>query len=256
MCGPTDVENSRTTRESATPNAMGRPRFSLQASMGEALALVRQAGLLPRDVLSVMPIGIRSGDHVVVFIHGFMASAGVLRPLRDRVEAELSVRTAALSYAPGVGVERLKKRLSVWLDVIPEDAHITFVGHSMGGIVARCYALTSGDRRVRGNVSLASPFGGVAGARRVGLEDLEPGAQVLRSIRAQERPDLPHAAIYAAHDNMVGDPQAHITPDMNASIVEHVGHNGLLYSRAAAELVVAHLRAICQSAGPVLTPRP
>jgi pimeloyl-ACP methyl ester carboxylesterase len=53
----------------------------------EPLAFLREVRLMAHDLGAVVP-RVRPGDDVVVLVHGFMASAGVFRPLRARLERE------------------------------------------------------------------------------------------------------------------------------------------------------------------------
>src|ERR1017187_9098989 len=127
----------------------------------ERLALLRQFALVPRDLVSVVPEAL-PGEDVVVLVHGFLASAGVFRPLRARLEREASARVATFTHAPCVGVRRIARQLSELIDHIPLGTRITIVGHSLGGVVARWYVQEmEGHTRVSRTISLASPFLGV-----------------------------------------------------------------------------------------------
>src|ERR1017187_2081473 len=102
----------------------------------ERIALLKEVALMPRDLGAVMPDA-RVGDDVVVLVHGFLASAGVFRPLRARLEAKTGVRVASFTHAPGARIDRIARRLQRLVERIPLGTRITIVGHSMGGIVAR-----------------------------------------------------------------------------------------------------------------------
>src|SRR5579885_2866555 len=104
----------------------------------ERLALLREVALVPRDLTAVVPEA-RPGEDVVVLVHGFLASAGVFRPLRARLERESGARVATFTHAPGLGVRRIAKQLAAIVDRIPRGTRITVVGHSLGGLVARWY---------------------------------------------------------------------------------------------------------------------
>src|SRR6187551_1694433 len=109
------------------------PRLrSLSIAGREALAFARQAWLLPHDTTApVVPDKVLERDHVVVFLHGLFASAGVLRPLRAAVtgggkgprngaaEEGARVHAAAFSYAPGPGIEELASRLAEITAALP-----------------------------------------------------------------------------------------------------------------------------------------
>lgn len=207
---------------------------SARASIREVGAFARQAVLLPRDVdRPVLPRDVRDGDDVVVVLHGLFASAGVLRPLRQRFERYAGVHTASMSYAPHRSVREIGAFLRELLAELPERARVHLVGHSLGGVVTRHFAVTSGDRRIVQTVALASPFGGVRGASVFALEvarDLEPNSEVLREIRTRvlETP-IPHLSIVAGADVLFKDPVVHALPDGDVVLLPDCGHNAILF---------------------------
>lgn len=207
---------------------------SARASIREVGAFARQAVLLPRDVdRPVVPRGVAAGDDVVVVLHGLFASAGVLRPLRKRFERYAGVHTATLSYAPHRSVREVGGFLRNLMSELPSDVRVHLVGHSLGGVVTRHFAVTSGDKRIVQTVALASPFGGVRGASVFALEvakDLEPNSDVLRDIRtrALEAP-IPHLSIVAGADVLFKDPVVHALPDGDVVVLPECGHNACLF---------------------------
>jgi pimeloyl-ACP methyl ester carboxylesterase len=221
-------------------------RGKLQAAAHEALAFARQGLLLRHDMAEpVIPEGVAAGDDVVVFLHGLFATAGVLRPLRAAVARHPSLHTAALTYFPGPGVDTIAGRLGELVRRIPAHAHLHLVGHSLGGIVVRYFALESRDPRVVQTISMATPFGGVARAAwlRLGsVGDLAPGSRVLRRILLH--PDaaaIPHLSIVAGADTLVESPVAHALPGGEVKVLEGRGHNTLLFDDEAARTVEARV---------------
>lgn len=217
----------------------------LRARLREARAVVRQATLLPYDVgAPLVPSAVVPGEHVVVFLHGLFASAGVLRPLRTRFLAVGRIRTAALSYAPGPEVAALTARLRALVDALPAETPVHVVGHSLGGIVARDYARSPGAHRVRSIVTLASPFGGVRGAARFrfgSARDLDPASPVLRELRSAPIA-IPHLSLLAREDGLTADVEAHRTPGSELHVVAGVGHHSVLFDARVAELVLGFVR--------------
>jgi pimeloyl-ACP methyl ester carboxylesterase len=208
----------------------------------EAIALARQAILLPFDAgAPVVPLRVEPGDDVAIFVHGLMASAGVLRPLRAAVSRHPRVHAAALTYAPGPGVEPLAARLGDLAASLDAGARLHLVGHSLGGIVARFWAQRTKDPRVVQTISLASPFAGVRGARAVPLgfaRDLDPDGPVLREVRlADVAPRIPHLSIIAGADALVPAPVTQALPHGDVIVIDDVGHNGLLFDAAVARHV-------------------
>lgn len=217
-------------------------RARLSSFGAEAIALARQALLLPFDAgAPVLPSRVEPGDDVVVFVHGLMASAGVLRPLRAAVSRHPRVHAAALTYAPGPGVEALAARLGELAASIAPGARLHLLGHSLGGIVARFWAQRFRDPRVVQTISLASPFAGLRGARAVPLgfaRDLDPDGAILREVRlGTGEPRIPHLSIIAAADTLVPAPVTQALPHGEVIVVDGIGHNGLLFDPVVARHV-------------------
>lgn len=217
----------------------------------EAGAYVRQAFLLPRDgVGQVLPERVDEGDHVVVFIHGLFATAGVLRPLRDRIGRHAGIRTATFTYRPGLGVEAIARKLEQLVSAFPAAARVQLVGHSLGGVVARYFAVVIGNQRVISTIALATPFGGVPAAGFVafdGARDLAPQSALLRRIRADATgQSIPHLSIVPGADALSRDTVLHALPGGEVIVVPDIGHNTVLYDHDAITLVeqrvLAHRR--------------
>ena len=208
----------------------------------EAMAFARQAWLLRHDLLEpVVPADVRADDDVVVFLHGLFASAGVLRPMRAQIMRHVGMHAAALSYAPGPGVSAIASRLAVLLRDLPATSRIHLVGHSLGGIVVRHFALSTGDARVVQTISLASPFAGIRGAAWLGFEggrDLEPDSSILRSLRLRSGGlAVPHLSIIAGADSLVRSPISHALPGGDVAVMKDRGHNTLLFDEEVARVV-------------------
>jgi triacylglycerol lipase len=221
-------------------------RSALAVAAREVLAFARQGLLLRHDTAEpVIPRAVEQGDDVVVFLHGLFATAGVLRPLRSAVARHTFLHTAALTYFPGPGVAAIAERIRALVAAIPEGARLHLVGHSLGGIVMRYFALESGDPRVVQTISLAAPFGGVARAAWLGLDagrDLRPQSAVLRRILVH--PDaarVPHLSIIAAGDTVVDSPIAHALPGGDVLVMPGLGHNTLLFDDEVARAVEARI---------------
>jgi hypothetical protein len=232
----------------------GFSRSALAVAAHEALAYARQGLLLRHDAAEpVIPRSVAPGDDVVVFLHGLFATAGVLRPLRAAIARHRFLHTAALTYLPGPGVPAIAARLGEITAKIPAGARLHLVGHSLGGIVARWFALESGDRRVVQTISLATPFGGVPRAAWLGVDtirDMHPQSPVLRRILLHPGADgIPHLSIVAGADNLVDTPVAHALPGGDVLLMEGRGHNTLLFDDEVARAVERRIldrRRICR----------
>jgi triacylglycerol lipase len=225
---------------------MARARFGdaaarLDAARREALALARQWTLLGRDVTTVVPA---RGPDVAVLVHGFLATAGVLRPLREALEADAAVAVASFTHVPGIGVTALAERVGALVRRV-EAERIQLVGHSIGGLAARWFVQElGGDPRVVQTVSLASPFWGVASARSLpGLlaRELVPEARVLETLRAGIGRGVPHFAVSGSHDAVVGP--ALPLGCAGELVADGCGHNAVLYDPVVLRTVVGRVRA-------------
>lgn len=217
----------------------------------EGFAFVRQAFLLPRDgVGQLLPERVDDGDQVVVFVHGLFATAGVLRPLRQRVGRHRGIRTAAFTHRPGMGVADVARRLEQLVSAFPPSARVQLVGHSLGGLVARYFAVVIGNERVTSTIALATPFGGIRSAALLGLDslgltsarelarDLSPESELLRRIRSSATAQsIPHLSILPGADSLSCDPVLHALPGGDVIVVPNIGHNTVLYDSDAIQHV-------------------
>ncbi|APR85333.1 Hypothetical protein A7982_10682 [Minicystis rosea] len=215
---------------------------TLGTAAREAMAFARQGLLLRHDTAEpIIPRGVAPGDDVVIFLHGLFATAGVLRPLRAAVARHSSLHTGALTYFPGPGVEVIAEKLREVVAAIPAHAHLHLVGHSLGGIVSRFFALESRDPRIVQTISLATPFAGVPRAAWLGLHsarDLDTESPILRRIALHPAASaIPHLSIIAGGDTLVDAPVAHALPDGDVLVMEGRGHNSLLFDDEVARAV-------------------
>ncbi len=232
---------------------MAMPLPKLGTTSREIAAFAHQALLLRHDATRpVVPHQAHHGDDVVVCLHGAFTTAGVLRPLRRRLERHRHVHTATMPYPLGPSVRTLGRLLHERLSELPEGTHIHLLGHSLGGVVARYFAQEIGDPRVVQTISLAAPF---AGVRHVGLlplgvaQDLDPMSPLLRTLAFGSRRALalPHLSLVADSDAVVKAPVAHALPGGDVALIRDCGHNSMLFRKDVAELVE---RRVLDHAGP------
>lgn len=220
----------------------------------EAVATLREVVLMPWDLAPCFPAATEVPD-VVVLVHGFFATAGVFRPLRARLAEELRgegelaghpVRIASFTHAPGMSVRRIAESLGRLVDKTPGRIHL--VGHSLGGLVARYYVQElGGDARVAQTISLASPFHGTTLAHPfpvlVGRELRSDSATLVRLRgRASAFAHVPHLSLFGTGDLVVRPYRSAVFPFGDSIELPGIGHNTLLYDRAAQDAVIARLR--------------
>jgi triacylglycerol lipase len=204
--------------------------------------------LMPRDLGDVVPRP-REGERVhdiVVLVHGFLASAGVFRPLRERLERD-GTHVASFSHVPGAGVPRIAFSLGKLVARLPRASRIHVVGHSLGGVVARYYVQElGGHARVAQTIAIASPFGGAPIAARIPVfvgRDLHPKSALLSRLRERAGEHrVPHLSIAGTADRTVPHHHALDFPFGERVTLEGRGHNGLLFDDEVARLVVERVR--------------
>ena len=209
----------------------------------ERLALLREVTLVPRDLGVVVP-EVRAGDDVVVLVHGFLASAGVFRPLRTRLEQEAGARVATFTHAPCVGIRSIARRLAKLIERIPVGTRITVVGPTLGGVVARWYVQEmEGHTRVSQTVSMASPFRGVDVPQLLVGADLHERSELLKRVRSRAHLcGVPHTSIVGAADKVVVGVETACLGFGDVVVVPNRGHNAILFDRRVAELLMDRLR--------------
>lgn len=230
-----------------------RVRLASLALARETRALLVQSTLMHRDLTPTLPSNTRPNDTVVVLLHGLFATAGALRPLRNRIEQTTHFQTASFSYEPGCHLTTVVERLRSLLHRLPPACSIHLVGHSMGGLAARYYVqVGEGDERVRQTISLASPFHGSNIARyapRRFCPDLEPDSPALRELlrRHPQADHVPHTSIASTHDQLVWPWHSAIYPYGTTIVVHARGHNTLLFDRCIANHVTRTLQSLRQT---------
>jgi alpha-beta hydrolase superfamily lysophospholipase len=208
----------------------------------ERLATLKEVALMPRDLSAVVPAA-RPGDDVVVLVHGFLASAGVFRPLRAHLEAAGGVHVASFTHPPGAGIARIARRLGKLVDRLPRASRITIVGHSLGGVVARYYVQElGGHERVTQTISLGSPFQGVDVPRVLVGADIHARSALLERLRAGASAcGVPHTSVVGANDTLVGA-MASMLGFGDVMVLPDRGHNELLFCKRAFGLVLDRVK--------------
>jgi alpha-beta hydrolase superfamily lysophospholipase len=203
---------------------------TLSALGREARALARQARLLRHDWLAVVPEP--DAEDVAVLVHGFLATAGVLRPLARRLEQTRGVRSASFTHLPGEGIARIAERLAELVSELTKDVQrLHLIGHSVGGLAVRYFVTeTGGDPRVVQSISIASPFFGLPRASLLPGQlgrDLHRESSLLARLRAGIPGSVPHFSIAGTHDAVVES--GALTPSAERLLASGCGHNAVLY---------------------------
>ena len=220
---------------------------SLRHRVAETLSTLREVVLMPRDLSAVVPREVTCADDVVVLLHGFFASAGVFRPMRQKLVRDTQAKVASFTHAPGVGIARIAQGVKRLVDRIPVGCRVHLVGHSLGGLVARWYVQElGGHERVAQTISLGSPFGGTEVARRFPIlvgRDLCRTSAVLARLRARAHEhDVPHTSVVADGDRMVVPCESAVFPRGDVVVLPGRGHNSLLFDPESIATVTERVR--------------
>jgi triacylglycerol lipase len=127
----------------------------------------------------------------VVLVHGIFDSENAMRSWK-RLLRKQGYETFSITFRPATGhasIGELAAQLDAFVrENIPEAQRFHLVGHSMGGLVMRCYAQRfDSARRVCGFVTLGSPHRGSWWAHalpRAGCVDMRVGSELLRDLEA------------------------------------------------------------------------
>lgn len=236
-------------REDAISPLFGAYLPTLRVHMTETIATLREMALMPRDIVPVVPSQFAPTDDVVVLVHGFLASAGVFRPMKQQLVERLGAKVASFTHPPGFGVDLIARALGKLISRIPKECRVHLVGHSLGGIVSRWYVQEhGGHERVAQTISLGSPFGGTELARPfrflVGA-DLHRASPLLSRLRARAHEhDVPHTSIVADADAVVIPVESAMFPRGEVVVMPGRGHNSLLFDSVSIDHVLERIRRV------------
>ncbi len=122
-----------------------------------------------------VPDGSLIATEAVVLMHGLMRSSSSMRPVGDFVSKELNIQPIYFEYASTrSSISDHAAALGEFIDSLPPNLSLNFVGHSMGNIVVRHYLgdLTRTGQheklaRVKSVVMLGPPNQGASIARQL-----------------------------------------------------------------------------------------
>ena len=185
----------------------------------------------------------------VILLHGLFQNRSCLLVLHWRLRAAGFDRVVSINTPPGRDLQALVDKVAGTVEQLRTAAgvkQVHLVGHSMGGILARCYLqLQGGAPHVATCVTLGSPHLGsklapfaVSSLGR----DLLPGSNLLTRLNAEPLPaGVRFTAIYSRHDNIIVPADHGRLDGADNFELTGLGHTALLFSAQVAAAVVAAL---------------
>lgn len=206
----------------------------------EMASVARQGILIPQLRRTLRVEG--ASDQLVVFVHGYFASAGVWNPLSDDLAARgVAPRQLHFNYTPTGSIESHARRLQHAIARAHPHGPVCIVAHSLGGLIARWYAQILGGR-VDALVAMGTPHKGTDRARGWPLNlarELSPGSSPLRAL-ASTRHRLARTRVTSVVGgiDLLVDAASASLEGSTVITLPGIGHHGLIYHPAAWSAVV------------------
>ena len=206
----------------------------------EMASVARQGILIPqlRKTLRV------EGDsaQLVVFVHGYFASAGVWNPLSDHLIAQdVAPRQLHFNYAPRGSIESHARRLQHAIHRAHPHGSVCIVAHSLGGLIARWYIQLLGGQ-VDALVAMGTPHHGTDRARGWPLNlarELSPGSSALRALAStRHRLSRTRMTCVVGGIDLLVPPESARLDGAETLVLPDIGHHGLIYHPSAWSAVV------------------
>lgn len=233
-------------RERGSPPA---PALAVRLMLSEFACLAATLLLRPLGWLPGRPAAGPSRRPPVVLLHGLFQNRSCLFPLQWRLRSAGYDRVVTVNTPPWRCLASLVDTVAETVEQACRDSghqRVSLVGHSMGGILARCYLQErAGAARVAACVTLGSPHSGSKLARlavsRLG-RDLLPGSGLLARLNALPLPErTAFTAIRSCHDNIIVPAESARLDGAGNIELAGLGHTALLFSAQAAAAVRAAL---------------
>jgi len=188
----------------------------------------------------------------ILCIHGYVCNGGYWVTLRRFLRAAGFNRTYTINMDPTFGsIEDFAAQVARRVDEILAETgqeKVVLIGHSMGGLVSRCYVQRYGGAgKVRKIITLGTPHLGTYSAKKGVGEDarqMVPGNPWITGLNSETMAPVPITSIYSYHDNIIF-PQDYSVLDGAKNIgLPGIGHLELAFSRPIQELVLAELQGL------------
>jgi len=199
--------------------------------------------VIPFERLWMPADRLAKGKQPILLVHGYGCSRGVWWLLRRRLEAAGHTVASVSLAPPHVSLGRLEPILSQRIEAVcaaTGSPQLTLIGHSMGGLIARCYLARHGNERVARLITLASPHMG-SDMSRIGFgqnsREMTTGSLWLQDMAAEPL-TVPAVSLRNAYDNYVMPQDNQRLPGAQDIELPPVGHIAMLYDRRVARLLI------------------
>jgi len=229
---------------------IGQPAF-LRMVLAEYLCLlVIFAWLHPFEWLHTRRNALGKQGPPILCVHGYVCNGGYWSSLRAVLARAGFPRTYTINMDPTFGsIETFAQHVARRVDEIlaeTGESKVILIGHSMGGLVSRCYVQRHGGvDKVSKIITLGSPHHGTVSAFGGPGEDarqMRPNSEWLHGLNAEPPVGVPITSIYTYHDNIVFPQDTAVLPYAENIGLPGIGHLELAFSGPVQALVLKELR--------------
>ncbi len=220
---------------------------ALGAVAKELLAYVGHAALLPVSGGPDPDAAPGLADRTILLVHGLLAKASVLRPMREYLRRRGHQRFVSFTH-DGTDVARIAEKLAEAVSLRIPEGRIDVVAHSLGGLAVRLWLQELGGAlRVDRCVFLGVPHAGTDRARLLRLQSLaalRPGSPLFERLRRSldRASSVTTTSVLAEGDLMIRPIESAGAFGQSVHRIPDLGHNGLLFSPRVLRIVEEALR--------------
>ncbi|MBI1320547.1 MAG: alpha/beta fold hydrolase [Candidatus Hydrogenedens sp.] len=186
----------------------------------------------------------------ILCVHGYVCNGAYWIPLKPALRAAGFHNLYTINMDPTFGsIEDFARQVAARVDAIRQETgaeKVALIGHSMGGLVSRCYVQHhGGDAHVSRIITLGTPHHGTVTAKSGPGEDARqmiPGNAWLTALNAEEPKPVPITSIWSTHDNIIAPQDSSVLPHADNLRLKGIGHLELSASVPVQQAVVAALR--------------
>ncbi|MFM1921766.1 MAG: hypothetical protein RLZZ303_3400 [Candidatus Hydrogenedentota bacterium] len=234
----------------APEQEIGRAAFARMLLAEYACVVGIFTWLHPFEWLHTRRGALGAGGLPILCVHGYVCNGGYWASMRAVLARSGHGRSYTLNMDPTFGsIETFAAAVARRVDEIlaeTGESKVILLGHSMGGLVSRCYVQRHGGvDKVSRIVTLGTPHHGTVSAYGGFGEDarqMRPSDAWLKALNAEPPVDVPITSIYTFHDNIVFPQDTSVLPGAKNIGLPGIGHLELAFSPAVQRLVLEEMR--------------